>query len=118
MSLARSSPGSAFGLWLRALRTSRQLPIRAVAAAAEMDQTLVSKIELGLRWPTDEQLAAFSKFFGVDEGEIQRRLLAARFWKNIGEDDPELAMAVATQVHEDAAAYVVNNPVNKLRTRK
>lgn len=37
------------GKWLREMRQARGLPLRVVAAAAEMDTAQLSKIELGQR---------------------------------------------------------------------
>jgi transcriptional regulator with XRE-family HTH domain len=68
-----------FGDWLRALRDARSLPLRVVAAAAEMDQAHLSKVELGHRMLTPEQAAAIARFFHVDETEIEARRIAEKF---------------------------------------
>ena len=68
------------GKWLRALRHARGLPLRAVAAEAEMDTALMSKIELGQRLPTEKQIAAFADFFGVQPEEMEAKRLAEKFW--------------------------------------
>ncbi len=118
MASATPNPGTAFGAWLREQRTVRGEPIRVVAAAAEMDQAALSKIELGKRWPTGEQVAAFAKHFGVEYREVQKRMYAARMWAECGPDNPELAIAVAEQVQEDAAEYGVNKSVSNVGKRR
>jgi transcriptional regulator with XRE-family HTH domain len=113
MSFLDGNPGGAFGAWLREMREARGAILRVAAAAADMDPALLSKIELGKRCPTDECALALQRFLGADVDEFQRRLRAARFWRAHG-DDPALAVAVAAQVQEDAAAYgAVNKSVKK-----
>ena len=68
-----------FGEWLRQLREERKLPLRAVAAAAEMDQAHLSKAELCQRLLTAEQVAAIAKFFKVDSNEMEARRIAEKF---------------------------------------
>lgn len=68
-----------FGEWLRQLREERKLPLRAVAAAAEMDQAHLSKAELCQRLLTADQVAALAKFFKVDGTEMEARRIAEKF---------------------------------------
>ncbi|MEI7437988.1 MAG: helix-turn-helix transcriptional regulator [bacterium] len=68
------------GKWLRALRHARGLPLRAVAAAAEMDTALLSKIELGQRLPTETQATLLASFFTVSAEEMEARRIADKFW--------------------------------------
>jgi len=68
------------GVWLRQLRRARELPLRTVAAAAEMDSTLLSKVELGKRLPTATQTVALARFFTVPAEEMQARRIADKFW--------------------------------------
>src|SRR2546425_1535400 len=69
----------AFGDWLRQLRIDRNLPLRAVAAEAEMDSAVLSKVELGQRVPTAEQMSKLAKFFRLDETEAEGRRIAEKF---------------------------------------
>src|SRR4051812_22712050 len=57
MARQRKAPPS-LGEWLRQMREGKELPLRVVAAAAEMDQAHLSKAELGQRLLTAEQAAA------------------------------------------------------------
>lgn len=82
-SIKYSSKGKAspprLGEWLRQLREERELPLRVVAAAAEMDQAHLSKAELCQRLLTAEQVAAIAKFFKVDGTEMEARRIAEKF---------------------------------------
>lgn len=68
-----------FGDWLRKMREQRGIPLRAVAAAAEMDQAHLSKIELGQRLLTPRQTLAIAKYFRVDHVEMDARRIAEKF---------------------------------------
>jgi transcriptional regulator with XRE-family HTH domain len=81
------------GAWLRQLRRARKLPLRTVAAAAEMDSTLLSKVELCQRLPTEPQTAALARFFAVPADELQARRIADRFW-NEHRDAPAAHRAI------------------------
>jgi len=78
-SKAQPRPDS-LGAWLRQLRKARKLPLRTVAAAAEIDTTLMSKIELGQRLPTEAQTHALARFFGLPVDEVAAKRIAERFW--------------------------------------
>ena len=72
------------GSTLRELRQARDVPLRIVAAAAEMDSTLLSKVELNQRLPTRSQTAALAKFYGVACENLEAKRIATKFWKNFG----------------------------------
>jgi hypothetical protein len=63
-----------------------------VAAVAEMDSTLLSKIELGQRLPTEPQTKALAEFFEIAFEEMEAKRLAERFWMTHG-DNPAAARA-------------------------
>lgn len=69
------------GTWLRQLRRTRKLPLRRVAAAADMDTAHLSKIELGQRLPTPTQASALAAFFGMPPHELEAKRIAEKFWK-------------------------------------
>ena len=54
---------------LRAHRETKQLPLRKVAAAIDIDQAILSKIERGERYPTRHQIIELAKFFGRSQRE-------------------------------------------------
>jgi transcriptional regulator with XRE-family HTH domain len=95
--------GQRFGEWLRGIRESKGLPLRAVAAAAEMDQAHLSKVELGQRQLTGEQASAIAKFFELDTKEMEARRIVERFRLEHA-DNPAAEQAV-NMLHEDPATY-------------
>lgn len=52
---------------LKALRLEKELLLRQVAAAIEVDTSMVSKFENGERFPTREQIEKLAMFFKVPE---------------------------------------------------
>jgi len=67
------------GEWLRQLREERELPLREVAEAAEMDLAHLHKIEQGQRLPTEEQMTRLARFFHLDQTDAQARRIAEEF---------------------------------------
>jgi len=59
-----------FGDIIRAEREKRNLFLRQVAAAMEIDQALISKFEKGDRKPTKEQVEKFSDYFKIDKAYL------------------------------------------------
>lgn len=59
-----------FGNKIRKLRESQELLLRQIAAAIEIDQALLSKIERGERIATKNQVIALADFFKIDEREL------------------------------------------------
>lgn len=92
-----------FGEWLRGLRETKKVPLRVVAAAAEMDQAHLSKAELGQRLLTTEQASAIAKFFRVNETEMEARRIVEKF-RTEHSDNPAAEQAV-NMLHEDPATY-------------
>ena len=98
-----TSAPATLGAWLRQLRQDLNLPLRSVAAAAEIDSTLLSKIELGQRLPTEQQMRAFAAFFKVPPEEMEAKRLAEKFWTDHGENPA--AGKAALLIKEKAAEY-------------
>jgi transcriptional regulator with XRE-family HTH domain len=84
-----------------------------VAHAAEMDSTLLSKIELGQRLPTSEQTALLARFFGVGETELESIRMAEKFLTDNGHNLAAAAIAAA-RIHESAGHYFAKR---RVRTR-
>ena len=82
-----------FGEWLRQMRDEKDVPLRVVAAAADMDQAHLSKVELGHRVPTEKQTAALARYFGVDLHEMEARRIAEKFHQDFA-DNPAAGKAV------------------------
>lgn len=96
---------SSLGEELRRLRAHSGCPGREVAAAAEIDSALLSKIENGKRLPTQKQLAAIAKFFGAPQAELEARRLAEEMKRQFG-DSPQF-VAATTLLQEEAGEYPV-----------
>lgn len=60
-----------FGEHLRNLREQKDIPIRKVAAALDIDQSTLSKFERGERLPREELLPQVAEYFSVDLEEIR-----------------------------------------------
>ncbi|MCC5805314.1 MAG: helix-turn-helix domain-containing protein [Opitutales bacterium] len=91
------------GETLRELRKAKGLSMRRTAAAADLDQAALSRIENGRRLPTEAQLAALAAIYGQD----LPKLLAINAFSEIKEKHgsaPYYADCVSL-LHEDAAAY-------------
>jgi transcriptional regulator with XRE-family HTH domain len=73
-----------FGETIRALRKKRGEPLRVVAAAVEIDSTLLSKIERGERFPTEAQIAKFTEYFGIPQEELAAKAIADRIISEYG----------------------------------
>ncbi|WP_271424780.1 helix-turn-helix domain-containing protein [Aequorivita sinensis] len=55
---------------IKELRTRNELLLRQVAAAIEVDTSMVSKFENGERFPTREQIERLATFFKVPEEDF------------------------------------------------
>ena len=96
-----------FGEWLRQMREAKKIPLRVVAAAAEMDQAHLSKAELGQRLLTSEQAAAIAKFFKIDANEMEARRIAEKF-RTEHADNPAALQAVQ-MLHDEPMPYGKSN---------
>jgi transcriptional regulator with XRE-family HTH domain len=94
------------GDWLRGLREARDLPLRAVADATEMDLAHLHKIEQGQRLPTEEQTSRLAKFFKLDETETQAQRIAERFRQEFAENPA--ALNAISILAEEAGVYRVS----------
>jgi len=95
--------GQRFGEWLRGIREAKRLPLRAVAAAAQMDQAHLSKVELGQRMLTAAQAKAISKFYSIDSNEIEARRIAEKFRFKYA-NNPAAEQAIS-MLYEEPATY-------------
>lgn len=66
------------GKKLRDLRKERNEPLRVVAAAVEIDSSLLSKIEHGERFPTEQQLEKFAEYFEISLEELTAQAIAEK----------------------------------------
>lgn len=59
-----------FGEYLRELRENQDLPLRKVAAALDIDTSVLSKIERGERLANKEIVVDAATFFNIDEKQL------------------------------------------------
>ncbi|HRA60465.1 MAG TPA: helix-turn-helix transcriptional regulator [Bacteroidia bacterium] len=83
---------------LREQRESKQLLLREVAAAMEMDTALLSKIERNERKPSKEQVLTFAKYYKVNEDDLLVAWLSDKLASEALNEDVALkAMKVAEE---------------------
>jgi len=95
-----------FGDIIRAEREKRNLFLRQVAAAMEIDQALISKFEKGDRKPTKEQVEKFSDYFKIDKAYLITVWLSDKIVYTI--QDEEFAEN-ALKVAEKRIKYLKNH---------
>jgi len=98
------------GQKIRRLRESQELLLRQVAAAIEIDQALLSKIERGERIATKNQVIALAAFFEIDERELLTLWLGEKIAYEIKDED---IANDALKVAEEAIQYL-KSPKDKL----
>jgi len=74
------------GKRLRELRQERCEPLRVVAAAIEVDSSLLSKIEHGDRLPTEQQLEKLAKHFNISLEELIAQAIAEKIVMSYASD--------------------------------
>jgi transcriptional regulator with XRE-family HTH domain len=105
--LYRQAQSLRLGAWLRELRQKKELALREVAAAVEMDQAHLSKAELGQRIPTAGQVARLAAFFKVPPDQMEGRRVAEKVMQEIA----------ASPAAEQALSILREEPIN-LMNRK
>jgi transcriptional regulator with XRE-family HTH domain len=90
------------GALLRRLREARKEPLRVVAAAADMDSTLLSRIERGERVPTERQIEALARHFDVPVEELRPMRNAARMMRQW--IDPEEVLRAADVIERSSGS--------------
>ena len=96
-------PAQRLGEWLRSIREGKELPLRVVAAAAEMDQAHLSKVELGQRLLTADQATAIAKFFVIDQNDMDARRIVEKFRLEHA-DNPAAEQAIS-MLNEEQTTY-------------
>lgn len=98
------------GQRIRSLRESQELLLRQVAAAIEIDQALLSKIERGERTATKNQIIGLASFFEIDERKLLTLWLGEKIAYKIKDED---VANDALKVAEVTIQYL-RNPKGKL----
>ena len=92
-----------FGHKIRSLRESHELLLRQVAAAIDIDQALLSKIERGERIATKNQVIALASFFEIDKRKLLTLWLGEKIAYEIKDED---IANDALKVAEEAINYL------------
>ena len=74
-----------FGEYLRKAREDKELPLRKVAAALDIDNSLLSKIERNERRATTEMIPILSETLDKTEKEIQIEFIKSMILTELGE---------------------------------
>jgi transcriptional regulator with XRE-family HTH domain len=74
-----------FGQYLRKARDEKELPLRKVAAALDIDTSILSKIERNDRRATTEMIPVLSKILDKTEKEIQTEFIKSMIITELGE---------------------------------
>jgi transcriptional regulator with XRE-family HTH domain len=80
----------------------KQLQLRKVAAALDVDQSLLSKYERGDRLPAQDFLKKLAKYFSFDEKELMALWLSEKFLAEV--EDSSIA-GKALKIAEEQLRY-------------
>lgn len=93
-----------FGGHLRELREEKNMLLRELAAAVQMDTALLSKIERGKRKARKEQVTVFAEALQADHKELYKKWLAEKVYDLIRyEENPIEILRVAEEQAEYTA---------------
>jgi len=101
---------SILGKKIRSQRETQGLLLRQVAAAIEIDQALLSKIERGERIATKNQVNSIANFFKIDERELLTLWLGEKIAYEIKDED---IADDALKIAEKTINYL-KNPKNSI----
>ena len=99
-----------FGSKIKELRLSLELPLRKVAAAIDIDQGSLSKIESGTKKATGNNITELAKFFKVPERELRAAFLADRILHQLYDEDTAFE---ALKLAEEQVVYQIKNKKKK-----
>ena len=72
------------GLYIKKIRTEKELTLHQVAVGTDIDATIISKIERGGRIPTNEQLNKIANFFEIPIELLKQKTIAEKIIKEYG----------------------------------
>jgi len=81
--MAASNPENVY----RSSRLEKKISVRKAAAAADMDQGVLSKIENGLRLPTEEQVQRLATVYAMDPAPWLAERAVSEIQKKYGDKD-------------------------------
>ena len=112
MSSLNYSGMKTIGTILRELREKNGKLLREVAAAVEMDSTLLSKIEREDRLPTKELVERLAEYYKVDINNLMTAWLSDRIVNDLRNEKMALrAMKLAEEKIKTASSTKSNNKI-------
>ena len=76
-----------FGEKIKTVRKGRGETLHKVAMGTDIDSTLLSKIERGIRLPTNEQILPLAEHFGLDQKQLAIEATAEKILTQYGYSD-------------------------------
>lgn len=96
-----------FGDTIKKLREEKQLPLREVAEALNIDTSMLGKIEKNNRKPTKQLIEKIAKFFNVNDKDLMIAFLSDTVAYKVM-DEEDFAIEVL-KVAEKKIKYLKNN---------
>ena len=94
----------AIGKILKTIREEKGMQLQQVATEADIDFTLLSRIENGKRVPTDGHLIKLAHTYGLDSEKLIVQLASDRIVETLSQQYPDLMME-ALRVAEEKVKY-------------
>lgn len=91
------------GSYIKYLRKEQNKTLHQVAVGTNIDTTLLSKIERGSRFATDEQLSNLAHFFDIPLESLQSKTIAEKIIKEYGLN--EITVNALHLVQEEFETY-------------
>ncbi len=85
MCLNKIDKMESFGKYIRQLRESKGLPLRKVAAALDVDTSILSKIERNERRTTSEMIPILARILEKSEKDIEIQFIKSAIISDLGE---------------------------------
>ena len=92
---------------LRETRLKQELVLRKVAAATDIDQTIINKYELGERKPTRTHVEKLAKFYGLDENELIVAWMSDFVYENL--KDEKMATEILKVAEQKIDYLIIQN---------
>jgi predicted nucleotidyltransferase/DNA-binding XRE family transcriptional regulator len=99
-----------FGEIIKRMRIEKGLPLRTVAAALDIDQAILSKMERGLRSPSRELVVKMAAYFGLNEDELLVSWLSDKLVYEVA--DEHIGMK-ALQMAEAKVNYIAFSKIDR-----
>ncbi|MBL4752426.1 MAG: helix-turn-helix transcriptional regulator [Flavobacteriales bacterium] len=79
-----------FGEYMRKLREQEGMPLRKLAAALDIDQSTLSKIERNERRPTKDMIPPLASTFNLDENQLMIGFLTDKITYELADEEAGL----------------------------